>query len=81
MVEYPENSWIESDEEKVKDAYFSEHLIEVECPAPNCDGIVDIHKITDVKEKYKKRGDYLVDFKCRQCKRDYVSHQRGHFRI
>jgi hypothetical protein len=76
-MNYPENSWSEDDIEKIKHHFSSGKM---GCPAPNCDGLIEIARNDDLKPKFKKKGDFFLELTCDNCHRKHTYHMLGHFK-
>lgn len=80
MDDYPLNTWEEDDLEKMKNCFLYSGTKNISCPAPECDGIVEIHRNDNLKDQYIKRGDFYIDFACSTCGRKGTSSQAGHYK-
>ena len=81
MKNYPKRYWEKTDSDKIKKAYFGLGKKEIECPAPNCGGVVKINKnVKDMKPEYEKKGDFFLDIKCDKCQRCNTLLYKGHLK-
>ena len=76
-MKYPENHWEEDDIKKMK-FLISSGQKELECPDPDCDGVIGISRNDDLKDKNKKKGDFFLELECSKCRRRHSFHMLGH---